>query len=160
MAKSTGKPTRIIETFILEINSVSHSPRFQIIVTQGVLELLVNTMIEHNCKNADRITERARDYPYSVKLVILHEKGLISDFHFQQLDALRSIRNKAAHEAQFVLTQQMLSPFKAVTSFGRNVKFDEPKNFPILCGDTVLGFWNHGVRLFAPIFEPHLFKGQ
>jgi len=158
MPKKESKPTRIIESFLNEINSVKHSPRFQIIVTQGVLELLVNTLVEQNCKRGKMIIERTRDYPYSVKLVLLHEKGLISDFQYQQLDALRSIRNKAAHEARFELTTDMLAPFNGVTYIGGDLKLNDPKNFAVLCIQTVFGFWNHGVRLFAPIFEPHLFN--
>jgi hypothetical protein len=125
-----------------------------------VLELLVNTLVKHKCKSGKKIIEKTRDYPYSVKLVLLHEKGLISDFQFQQLNALRNIRNKAAHEAQFKLTPEMLAPFRGVISTGRNVKLDDPKNFPFLCGDTVMGFWNQSVKLFAPIFEPHLFQKE
>lgn len=153
-------PTRIIQTFLTEIDSVNHNPRFQIIVAHGVLELLVNTLVEHCCKNGKKIIERTRDYPYSIKLVLLHEKGLISDFHYQQLDALRALRNKAVHEAQFNLTPKMLNSFKGVISVGRNIKLDDPKNFHFLCADTVLGFWNSSVRLFVPIFEPHLFKKE
>lgn len=158
MAKSKAKPTKIIKTFIEEINSVSHSPRFQVIVTNGVLELLVNTFVEHTCKHGKTIMERARDYPYSVKLVLLHEKGLINDFFFQRLDILRKIRNAAAHEAQFQLTPEMLLPFKGQMDSTKKHDFGEPKNFPFLCGETVMRFWNWGVQLFAPIFEPHLWE--
>jgi hypothetical protein len=160
MAKQKNKPTRIIETFVADIKSVSHSPRFQVIIAHGVLELLVNTLVEHHCKSGKKIVERTRDYPHSVKLVLLHEKGLISDFQYKSLDAFRDIRNSAAHEAQFNLTSGMLAPFSGVISNGRNVKLDDPKNFVFLCGDMVMGFWNHGVRLFAPIFEPHLFDKE
>ena len=156
MAKQ--KPTQIIETFVGDIKAVSHSPRFQLIVAHGVLELLVNTLIECSCKHGKKIVERTRDYPHSVKLVLLHEKGLISDFDYQQLDALRDLRNKAVHKPQFNLTHEMLAPFKGVTSKGSNYKLDDPKNFVHLCGSTVFGFWNQHVRLFAPIFEPHLFN--
>ena len=155
------KPTNIIQTFLAEINSVSHSPRFQIIVTNGVLELLVNTLVEHKCRHGAKIvTERARDFPYSVKLVLLHEKGFINDAFFQRLEILRKIRNAAAHEAQFKLTSEMLLPFKGMTDMSKTHDFGEPKNFPFLCSETVMGFWNWGVQLFAPLFEPHLFKNQ
>jgi hypothetical protein len=82
MAKNKSAQTRIVETFLMELNTLVHIPRFQVIVSHGVLELLVNTLIEHRCKNAKRIIERTRDYPYSVKLVMIHEKGLITDFYF------------------------------------------------------------------------------
>ncbi|HTR41431.1 MAG TPA: hypothetical protein VMH87_07415 [Pseudomonadales bacterium] len=158
MAKQKTKPTRIIETFLNDLNSMVDRPRFQVILTHGVLELLVNTLIEHRCKNGEKIVGRTRDYPYSVKLVLLHEKGLISDRFYHHLDSLRDLRNKAVHEAQFTLTADMLTPFKGVVSWGKLQKLDDPKNFPHLLGQTVFTLWNTYVKLFAPIFEPHLFQ--
>lgn len=159
-ASKSPKPTRIIETFIAEIKSASHSARFQTIVTHGVLELLVNTLIEHRCKHGNKITKRTRDYPQSVKLVLLNEKGLITDFEYKGLDAFRDLRNKAAHQAQFNLTPDLLRPFQGMVGADRKTKLDEPKNFTRLCGELVFGFWNSHVHLFAPVFEPHLFNKE
>lgn len=91
-------------------------PRFQTIVTNGVLELLVNTLIEHHCKHGKIIVKRTRDYPYSVRLVLLHEKGLISDWFYGVLDSFRYLRNDAVHKAQFSLTPDILAPFKDISA--------------------------------------------
>jgi len=157
-ASKAATPTRIIQAFLAEIKSVDHSPRFQTIVTHGVLELLVNTLIEHRCKHGNKIIERTRDYPQSVKLVLLNETGLISDFYYKLLDAFRDLRNKAAHQAQFNLTPELLLPFKAIIASDRKAKLDDPRNFGLLCCEFIFGFWNSYVELFAPIFEPDLFN--
>jgi len=152
MSKAKPKPTKIIETFVADINSVQHSPRFQIIVSNCILELLVNTLVEIKCKNA-----KSKNFSYANKLVLLHELKLIDDFYFVALDAFRDMRNAAAHEIHFQLTADMLKAFKGQVATLRTQKLDDPQHFTILCGEVVMGFWNCGVRLFAPIFEPHLF---
>jgi hypothetical protein len=159
--KNKPKPTKLLLTFAKEMRSASHSPRFQIIIAQGMLELLVNTLVEQFCKDAEIIGEDDRSFPYSVKLVILHEKGLIPDNYFKWMNGLRRIRNEAAHEAVFELadlTPKFWTPFRGLKSTLTNVSLDEPKNFVYLCQEIVSGFWNVHVRFFAPIFEPELFQ--
>ncbi len=58
---------------------VGNCTRFQVLITQGFVELLVNAVIDAKCKNAKKITSNTRDFPYSTKLLILHELGLLSD---------------------------------------------------------------------------------
>lgn len=160
MSQKEPRPTKIIETFLADIQLVSHNPRFQTIVTNGVLELLVNTLIEHRCKHGEKITEMTRDYPQSVKLVLLNEKGLITDRQYRLLDAFRDLRNKAAHRAQFNVTPELLRPFKGVFISDKETKLDEPRNFHRLCCDLVFGFWNDNISLFQPLFEPHLLSTE
>ena len=136
-----------------DIESVAHSPRFQTIVAHGVLELLVNTLIEHHCTHGKKITERTRDYPHSVKLVLLHEKGLIDDLDYKVIDAFRDLRNKAVHGAQFEVTTEGLKPFTDVFSMGNLLPLNDPKYYTHLCGSLVFGLWNKHVTLFHKYFE-------
>src|SRR5258706_7288848 len=157
MPKTSKPPKDPILAFLDEIISLKQHPRFQTIVAHGVLELLVNTLIEHRCKHGKKITERTRDYPQSVKLVILHEKRLISDFQYKLYDSFRTLRNKAAHQSQFTLTPELLLPFKGTVASDRKTKLDDPTNFHLLCMEIVFDFWNAHVKLFAPIFQSYLF---
>ena len=120
------KPKDVIETFINDIRSVRHSPRFQIIVTHGVLELLVNTLVEQTCKHQEKIIESTRDFPHAVKLVLLSEKGIINDSQFKFIDNFRKLRNSAAHGAQFVLKEEMLKPFANLNAV-RNPAYHDVK---------------------------------
>lgn len=159
--KPKPKPTKLGITFANEMRSAAHSPRFQVIIAQGMLELLVNTLVEKFCKDAEIIGEDNRDYPYSVKLVILHEKGVIPDNYFKWMNGLRRIRNEAAHAAVFELTQlspKYWAPFQGLKSTLTNFPLDDPKHFVFLCQEIFAGFWNLHVRLFGPIFEPQLFE--
>ena len=62
-------------------------------------------MINKLCKNGKkRITKNNRDFPLSVKLILLNEIGILDDKIFQILDKLRKIRNRAAHEPSFAIT--------------------------------------------------------
>ena len=152
--------TRIIDAFVADMKLIGHTPRFQIIVTHGVLELLVNTLIELRCKNGGKIIEATRDYPHSVKLVLLHEKGLIKDSHYRLLDGFRKLRNKAVHDAQFNLKPEMLTPFQGFFATDKRYKLNDPKNFGVLCGKIVLLFWDHRLNDFWPYFDPDFFGKQ
>jgi hypothetical protein len=161
MAKIKPKPINLIMFFANQMRSVPHDPRFQVIIAQGMLELLVNTLVEYNCKDAEMIDADDRSFPYLVKLVILHEKNLIPDNYFKFLNGFRKIRNIAAHAAVFdieKLDPKYWKPFHNLKQNVTNRQLDDPKNFIHLCHDLVFGFWNLHVRFFAPIFEPQLFE--
>jgi hypothetical protein len=149
MPKKQKIPDKIIESFFNDIDSVKHKPRFQIIVTGGYLELLVNTLIEHKCKN-----NGSKKFNYANKLVLLHEIGIISGGEFETLNAFRDLRNEAAHVAQFTLTDEMIAPFK--DNFRRN-KLEHlfgKENFQQLCHMVLGGFWNAHTEIFHPYFNP------
>jgi hypothetical protein len=145
----------ILQSFFFEIDSAQHSPRFQIIVANGVLELLVNALIEIQCKNGKRIVKNNRDYPHAIKLLLLHEKDLINDFQYHWLNAFRVLRNEAAHGGQFVLTSAILNPFKDLKAADKKTKLNDPANLSVLCLTCVFGFWNYKVDLFYPFFQPN-----
>ncbi|MCE9563336.1 MAG: hypothetical protein K8U57_14945 [Planctomycetes bacterium] len=65
-----------------ELGRIKDEPRMLILVSSGFLELLVNVVIDAKCKNAKKINENSRDYPFSTKLVLLNEMGLMSDSSF------------------------------------------------------------------------------
>jgi hypothetical protein len=153
MAKKEPGGSKILQNFMNDVHSVAHNPRFQTIVAHGVLELLINTLIEHHCKHGKKITERTRDYPHSVKLVILHEKGVVDDLDYKVIDAFRHLRNKAVHETPFEVTKKLLAPFTGVLSMGDLLPLDDPNHYTHLCGSLVFGLWNKHPTFFHKHFE-------
>ena len=120
------------------------APRFQVLITQGFVELLVNAVIDAKCKNAKRITGNSRDFPYSIKLLLLHELGLISDGLFQTLDQLRKHRNHAAHDPFFSMSGTVVSGGKPA---GRLHEY---------CIQVIFDFYNQHIEILAPLFSPTL----
>jgi hypothetical protein len=57
----------------------------------------MNALIINKAKNGKKISNDNRSYPYSSKILILHEIGVLSDEDFKVYDWFRKIRNKAAH---------------------------------------------------------------
>lgn len=147
MGKKT-KPQNVIAMYFYEMTSAKHNPRFKIIVTNGLLELFVNTLIELKCKNSKKILDRT-DFTYSIKLILLHEKGLITDSLFQYIEAFRNLRNKAAHGSQFHLTAAMLNPFKNMTA--------HLENFNLICYNLVFRLHQENSKLFNNYFGSSLF---
>lgn len=146
--KKKSKPQNVMATFFCEFASAKHNPRFKVIVTNGMLELFVNTLIEIKCKNAKQILERT-DITYSIKLILLHEKGLLTDSMFKYLEAFRSLRNKAAHGSQFNITPIMLNSFKGlVTHFN---------DFNMVCYGLLFKLHGANSELFNTHFGPSLF---
>jgi hypothetical protein len=121
------------------------APRFQVLITQGFVELLVNAVIDAKCKNAKKITGNSRDFPYSIKLLLLHELGLISDSSYKSIDKLRKYRNKAAHEPFFEL-----STFVTANDGGR------PRRLHEVCVSLICDFFNQHSGILAPVFAPHI----
>jgi hypothetical protein len=151
-------PTDVIKKLFDETQILPDHPRVWVMVTHCYLELFVHQLATHQCRNADRIEQSNRDYPHSVKIVLLHEKGIISDSESEALHWFRKIRNKAAHVVDFSISESDLTLFKGERAPGKapgsNIALDDPNNFAYLCQQIVLWFWNMHVRQLAPIFFP------
>jgi hypothetical protein len=63
--------------FGIELGRVKNEHRMLILLTSGFIELLVNALIDAHCKNSKKINDSNRDYTLSVKLVLLHEMGIL-----------------------------------------------------------------------------------
>ena len=77
--------------------------RVVVIVTHGLVELAINTIVETYCKHGKKITNDHRSYSHGTKLLLLHEMGVLPNGYYEILDRLRRLRNRAAHEAVFVV---------------------------------------------------------
>lgn len=152
-AKPNKKRANPISMYFPEMESIKHSPRFQVIAANGILELLVNTLVEKKCKN-----ERARNFNYGVKLVLLNEMGIISDKHFKLYDAFRNIRNEAAH-GEFQLSPKLLEPFidmrmgTVMEDPNKPVNFQDPKMFQLLCNLLFIRLWEDNLDVFQKKFD-------
>src|SRR6266496_4078411 len=95
--------------------------------------------------------EGNRDYPHSTKLVLLHELSLIDDELFARLNWLRKLRNRAAHEAFFLVTPNEMTSFPG--------RYPEThKNFADFCFITLGVLWNSHNGFFTPRFAPAAFR--
>src|SRR4051794_7583188 len=98
-------PKELRETPLMRVAAEMHRMRDEqrtlILVASGFLEVLVNAVIDAKCKNANKITGNNRDFPFSVKLVLLNEMNLMTDVSFANINWLRKVRNRAAHDAFF-----------------------------------------------------------
>jgi len=144
-------PKDVFEKLYGELNSLPDHPRVLITLAHCYLELFVHLMAVSKCKNGKRITDSNRDYPHSIKIVMLHEAGLISDWESQFLHWFRKQRNKAAHEVEFDIAANDLEIFRGHTEEG-DTQLDDPKNIRALCEVLIMGFWNKHIDVFGPIF--------
>jgi len=122
-----------------------------VIVANGFLELLVNALIDEKCRHAKKISNNNRDFSYSIKLILLHEMGVLSDGSFGNLDWLRKPRNRAAHEALFSIERGDLSNIADET-------LRDPKQFHKLSLMIIGSLWNEHVDVFGPRFLPSEFR--
>src|SRR5688572_14718691 len=84
-------PVIKIESHLINLQD---NPRLLILITHGFLELLINTLVEAKCKSGKKITSSQRDYPHSIKILILNEMNVIPDWMYRILDRLRKLRTK------------------------------------------------------------------
>jgi hypothetical protein len=155
MKKNKRKmPTSVPGDFAKQLDLLP-DPRMQIIVTCGFVELLVNTLIEEECRHAARIID-SRDFPLSVRLILLHEIGVIDDPWFKMLDCLRSIRNDAAHEAVFSVGSNDLQVFQELATkfpdaFPASLDTKNPDSLKFICQGIVFGFWVRYAEIFGKV---------
>jgi hypothetical protein len=134
--------------FFQEIGRVKNDHRLLILVSHGVLELLVNSLIDLKCKNAKRIASDSRGFPHAARLLILNELGVISDAQLKAYDSFRKLRNRAAHEPLFVLKTADLAGFSD--------RFTDPASLYLLCTAIIGGLWNDHVTDMARRFLPSM----
>lgn len=142
---------RIEENMLLgimsEIGLLKGHPRLQIFVTHGFLELIMHALVKSKAKKGKKITDDSRSYPYSTKILILHEIGVLNDDDYKAYDWFRKIRNKAAHEPLFKLTNDHLK----VVKIGKSI---DVENFDELCAALILRLWNDNMQILGPLFVP------
>jgi hypothetical protein len=141
------EPTSFMHKVLKELAEEQHNHRHCVMLMHGFIELLINALIEAKCRNAAKIVSNNRDYPHSVKLLLLHELRVISDSQYKMYDWFRKLRNRAAHAALFEITNEDLQRF-------RQTSFEHPDQFAVLCVDIFIDLWNSHIPLFAPKFSP------
>lgn len=134
ISKTTGidrnSPVMI---FLAEI-SLAGNYRFRVIATGATLELLITTLIKHNCK--EHGGEFAR-FPFGRKLLILHEMKILSDTRYRLLNLFKNLRNDAAHEHKFEITKKALLEFPITIKTNR-----EHYIVSHICMKMVIELWN------------------
>jgi len=113
-----------------------------IILSNTILELLINILIQERVKNKNKIVN-GNEYTHSIKLVILNEKKIIDDDLFNAINIIRKLRNKAAHEPVFKLSK------------------DDIKDLPIRqneklydgCMTVITVLWNQNKDTFTKYFN-------
>jgi hypothetical protein len=73
-----------------ELERIKDESRLVVIITQGLVELVVNTLVDQKCKDAKQIKSEGR-------LILLHELNVLSDHDYRLLTWLRFLRHDAAH---------------------------------------------------------------
>ena len=148
----------ILIAFFNEIEKVKENSRSLVIVTHGLIELLLNTVIDSKLKHGKKkITSNNKDYPQSVKLVILHELNFIDNNLYQILDWFRKIRNKAAHEPFFGLNKSEYDfANKSLNRFIPEESKYKPNNLFHFCKLLVGTIWNENLNSLLPVFAPDL----
>jgi hypothetical protein len=76
----------------------------------------------------------------------LNERNDIDDNFFRVLDWFRKLRNRAAHEPLFEITEKDLLFVKQCGA----------KSFSEFCVDLVTGFWNSELDTLGPVFAPNI----
>lgn len=147
--------------FFKHLQKVHYDQRLLVIVTHGFIELLLNTVIEAKCKNSNKIIDiqtknilksNRPNYPHSVKLVLLNEINLVNNRLFKILDWFRGIRNKAAHQPFFELTQNDLDfANKSMVRF-LPVKVPAQDDLLKFCTLLVGTIWNENLDILRPVF--------
>lgn len=131
----------LLPNVLNELTRYQENHRLLLIVSCSFAELMVGTLIEEYCKRGKKINDNSRDFPFSVRITLLHELGLISEAEYQHLNWLRKRRNEAAHKPGFRFRKEHLPPWS-------DEFHDRPEKLCSLCINIVGVFWNNRVELF------------
>jgi|WetSurMetagenome_2_1015567.scaffolds.fasta_scaffold11287_6 hypothetical protein len=151
--KTVISNTDILSLFFEQLDQVGTNQRGIVILTHGFIELLTNTIISARCKHGKtRITSSNRDYPHSVRLVLMNELGLIDDRLYRILDWFRKLRNRAAHDIFFRLESADLDFVnRSMDRFVPNVP--EQKDLLRFCQHLMGTIWNQHLDVLQAAFS-------
>jgi hypothetical protein len=139
-----------------QMKKVEGDQRSLVMVTHGFIEVIVNNLVLHFCKNGKLIigsdkgkNNGNQDYPHSVKVTLLHELSVISDHHFKLLTWFRKLRNDFAHKWEFVVTD----------GDGNLAEFEksehrDPSKFADLCRLIVSDLWMQHPAIIGHTIAP------
>jgi hypothetical protein len=132
-----------------ELEHYRDNHRLLLVLSCAFAELMIGTLIEDKCRKGKQINGNNRDFPFSVRLTLLNEMGLLDPVHFDRLNWLRQQRNDAAHKPDFRFTADRLP------TWGGDDHRTPDKLFS-LCVNVLGVFWNQHVELFRKKlpFEP------
>lgn len=145
LRRKKALPPDLLLKVYKEILLVDGHPRLLVLVGNGFLEVLINTLVRHKLKRGEVAAADSRTYTYAVRLTLLHEAGVLTDKEFSTLDWYRSIRNRAAHEPLFYIEDQ---DFAALA----NPAYANATLLSRLTTDLVGSIWNKYAELFSPLF--------
>jgi len=128
-----------------EITVVGGHPRLLVLVGNGFLEVLITALVKHKLKRGKEISSDSRTYTYGPQLTLLYEASILTDKEFKTLDWYRTIRNRAAHEPIFRMTE---GDFAALA----NPAYADATKLLRLTTDLVGSIWNKHHELFSPLF--------
>lgn len=135
--------------------------RVVVLVANGLVELMINTLVDHFCRHAKIITSDNRGYPYSTRLLILHEKGVLPDPIFETLNRFRKLRNDAAHQPFFTVDpsriRQIAEPMERGIPANSGCAYPS-ENLGDFCVFLVRSLFANFQGILLPIFAPSLHR--
>jgi hypothetical protein len=130
-----AQPDHVLFRVFRELDSLKEHWRSCVVLAHGLLELLVNELIE------EKSTKPARNMSHFAKLNLLRELHLIDDNQFRAFTWFRQLRNRAAHDVQFEKTNSDLRIF-------RNTSFADSE-FHVQCMVVIASLWNQHHEVFS-----------
>jgi hypothetical protein len=127
------------------INKVGQDSRSVFILTNALLEILVDILIENKIKNGKKVLQNNIDFSYAAKILLINEVELINDNYYHILECLRKLRNKAAHDPLFDLKKEDLSSLPS--------EYQDPKTISESCTTIIGGLWNTYKDIFIKYFN-------
>jgi hypothetical protein len=148
-----------VDKVMREVLDTTTDPRVAILVAHGLVELMINVLIEERCKNGKKIVNDTRGFPHSVRLLILHENGVLADSWYELRNRFRKLRNDAAHQPFFTVDKGQLmhvaEPWER--DLPKDLNADRPSDsIGLLCGSIVQSLWQNHREVLGPRFAPRL----
>lgn len=105
---------RMASGMLKELLYAKGDDRLMVLTAHGLVERAVALVLDNAAKRGRKVAA----LPHSTKLLLANEMGIMPDSSYEELDWFRRLRNKAAHEPYFSLTD------KHRTHLARNQYFD------------------------------------
>ncbi|MBV6451720.1 MAG: hypothetical protein MHPDNHAH_02467 [Anaerolineales bacterium] len=145
-----------------QVTNRNTDDRVIVLVAHGLIELIVNTLIDHFCKHGKLITSDTRTYPYATKLLILHEKSILPDAFYETLNRFRKLRNDAAHLPFFKIElnqiRKIAEPIEKYFPPKRKGESYPSDDLGGFCRFLVQSLFSQFQGILLPVFAPSIHK--